>query len=247
MSTRRKHRGPHPEDHRLFGEDQWPKLREATADLAWLWSRGYAQKSSIALVGDRFQLTARQRIAVGRSCCTDLQRERRQRKQHLAPIAGEAVVIDGFNLITTLEAAFSGGVLLLGRDGCLRDMASMHGGYHLIGETLPAIGLLLHYLKKEEPDRVEILLDQPVSNSGRLAQTLRLTVHGLGLDPDRWQAKVVGDPDAILGESENLVVTADSVVLDHASRWNNLALDLVRWAETQGSFPERPWLVDMAS
>ena len=63
MPDRRKHRGPHPEDARLFAPEVWPLLREATADLCWLLSRGYADKSALRLVGDRYELVARQRAA----------------------------------------------------------------------------------------------------------------------------------------------------------------------------------------
>ncbi len=47
--------------------------------------------------------------------------------------------VDAFNLITTVEAALAGGVLIKGRDGCLRDMASMHGSYRKVAETIPAL------------------------------------------------------------------------------------------------------------
>ena len=44
--------------------------------------------------------------------------------------------------MTTIEAALSGGVILAARDGAYRDMASMHGTYRKVAETLPALELL---------------------------------------------------------------------------------------------------------
>jgi hypothetical protein len=38
---------------------------------------------------------------------------------------GELLYIDGFNLLTTLEVALSGGIVLLARDGALRDIAGV--------------------------------------------------------------------------------------------------------------------------
>ena len=32
-----------------------------------------------------------------------------------------------------------GGIVLLARDGCYRDMASMHGTYRKVAETVPAL------------------------------------------------------------------------------------------------------------
>ena len=71
MPDTRRHRGPHPEDAELFAPASWPALRAATTDLSWLLSRGYAEPSSLKLVGDCFQLTERQRTAVMRSACSD--------------------------------------------------------------------------------------------------------------------------------------------------------------------------------
>ncbi len=50
-----------------------------------------------------------------------------------------AVLLDGYNVLTTVEAALAGGVLLEGRDGCYRDMASMAGRFHWVEETAPAV------------------------------------------------------------------------------------------------------------
>ena len=77
MPDRRKHRGPHPEDDRLFGRPTWPVLRRAAGDLGWLLSRGYPANSALKLVGDRYGLVARQRMAVGRCVCSDEEVARR--------------------------------------------------------------------------------------------------------------------------------------------------------------------------
>ena len=50
--------------------------------------------------------------------------------------------IDGYNVLTTIEAALAGAVIIAGRDGCYRDMASMHGSYRKVEETSPAIELI---------------------------------------------------------------------------------------------------------
>ena len=38
-----------------------------------------------------------------------------------------------------------------------------------------------------------------------------------------WRTELVPDPDPILQDSSNIVVTADSVILDAAERWFDLA------------------------
>ena len=54
-------------------------------------------------------------------------------------VANRELWIDGYNALTTIESALSGSVILRARDGCYRDMASMHGTYRKVQETVPAI------------------------------------------------------------------------------------------------------------
>ena len=43
-------------------------------------------------------------------------------------------------MLTTIEAALAGGVILAARDGAYRDMASMHGSYRKVAETPARFG-----------------------------------------------------------------------------------------------------------
>ena len=67
------HRGPHAEDAKDFAPDAIPILRDAVDDLSWLLGRGYAEVAALKIVGDKMQLSKRQRAAVQRSACTDEQ------------------------------------------------------------------------------------------------------------------------------------------------------------------------------
>ena len=64
----RQHRGAHPADKQLFSDRYLPELRDSTADLSWLLSRGYSLKSSAKLVGDRHNLKERQRLLLRLGC-----------------------------------------------------------------------------------------------------------------------------------------------------------------------------------
>src|SRR5215213_11677973 len=81
-------------------------LRVATAELSWLLSRGYQSRSALKLVGDRHALRERQRLAVARAACAEASLERRRASRvGERAVAGEGLVVDGFNLVITLEAA----------------------------------------------------------------------------------------------------------------------------------------------
>lgn len=221
MPDLRKHRGPHPHDAELFGDAQLPTLRAAVRDYSWLLDRGYATASALKLVGDRYRLAERQRTAVMRCSATEAALDVRRRTQvDAAALRGERVAIDGFNLLTTVEAAMAGGVVLRGRDGCLRDMASLHGSWRKVSETRPAAERIGEVLEACGAASCVWLLDSPVSNSGRLAQLLRVLAASRGWP---WTVETVASPDFILKESREIVVTADSAILDRCERWFDLA------------------------
>jgi len=225
VPDRRKHRGPHPEDARLFAPEAWPVLRRATADLCWLLSRGYADKSALKLVGDRYDLVARQRTAVGRCSCSDARAARRQ-DHRVGPeeLAGRPLWLDGYNVLTTVESALAGGVVLAARDGTCRDMASMHGSYRKVTETLPALRLLGRLTAALKVRQCLWYLDRPVSNSGRLKQIMEDVAAAEGWP---WRVELVQDPDAVLAETSQIVATADSAILDRCAAWLNLARETI--------------------
>lgn len=217
---KRQHRGPHPSDRRLFDAGQVAALREATAELSWLMTRGYQMKSALKLVGDRHGLTERQRLAVARAACADRSlEERRARRLPVEEVRGQHLIIDGFNLIITIEAALSGGLIILCRDDCLRDLSSVHGSYRSVEETERAIQLTGESLASLAPQSVKWLLDKPISNSGRLAQKVREMARER-LWP--WTVEVVFNPDTQISSSAGAIaVTSDSSILDRAARWIN--------------------------
>lgn len=88
-------------------------------------------------------------------------------------MAAQPLVIDGLNVITTIEVALAGGVLLLGRDACMRDMASFHGSYRLVQETERAVAILVDVVESMRPSEAMVYIDRPVSTSGRLAEIVR--------------------------------------------------------------------------
>jgi hypothetical protein len=224
----REHRGPHPADAELFAPALLPRLREAVADFSMLLTKGYADKSALKLVGDRFSLTQRQRLAVMRGSCSDQQRQSRlARRGPVEDLAGQPIAIDGYNLLITIEAALSGGLIFKGRDSCFRDLASIHGTYRKVEETIPAVKLIGEFLTEIRIADTLWLLDSPVSNSGRL-KTLIGQLARENHWP--WEIRLTISPDAELSKTDTIVVSTDSVILDACQKWTNLAAEII----TQG-------------
>jgi hypothetical protein len=75
-------------------------------------------------------------------------------------------------------------------------------------------------LQKIEIGRALWLLDSPVSNSGRLKSLIgRLAEQNSW----PWQVELAISPDHVLIETDLIVVSSDSVVLDGCKRWAGLA------------------------
>jgi hypothetical protein len=160
-----------------------------------------------------------------RSACSDQQlRLRRQRRVEIVDLAEQAVAIDGYNLLITVEAAMSGAFLFQGRDGCLRDLAGIHGTYRKVDETVPALTLIGSFLEKLDLTQSLWLLDSPVSNSGRL----KTLIAQLARDNEwNWDVRLSLNPDAELKRTEMIVASTDSIILGECSRWANLAAEII--------------------
>lgn len=239
LPDKRSHHGKHPRDDVLFAPDQTEHLRQAVADLSWLLSHGYAEKSSLKLVGDRYALCQRQRTAVMRCACSDTERaHRRSRRLTLEALAHRPLLLDGYNIITTLETALAGGVILTARDGAFRDIAGIHGTYRKVEETVPALEILARALARTHADNCLWYLDRPVSNSGRL-KTLILQIARDGRLP--WDVELVANPDPILACAPHTVVTSDSIILNDCKSWYNLMDQII------ANHLENIFLVDLST
>ena len=194
-------------------------------DLCWLLDRGYASHSATEIVGNRHTLVSRQRMAVSRCACSASDVQRRQERE-VAPAAvrGRELWLDGYNVLTVLESALSGGVVLLGRDGCCRDIAGIHRRYRKVDETVPVLRMIGETAAAWGVTRCRWWLDKPVSNSGRLKALIQETASEVGWNMD---VELAYNPDKVLWESDQIIATSDGVVLDRCRRWVNLTRQII--------------------
>ena len=226
-------RGFVPEDEKNFSPAALETLRTAAGHIEYLIDNGYDLKQASVFVGNHFLLSERQRLAITRSLATKEQLKRRREKE-LADLAGGEAWIDGFNTIISLEVLLSNSVLFRGMDGTIRDLAALRGTYRIIPETSAAVRMMLDALREMHAGSVHILLDEPVSNSGRL-KALIAEIGEKG--PLSLDIRIMRDVDRALWEKEN-VISSDSIVLDHCKSWVNL---VARCAEKQNVQPLQVW------
>ena len=218
-------RGYVPEDERNFSPEAVHTMQTASRHVRYLINEGYDLKQASTFVGNHFLLSERQRLAIMRSLATDEQLAVRQSRQvQISELEGKEVWIDGFNTIITLEVILSEGILFEGMDGSIRDLAALRGTYRLIPETSEAVRLMLHMLQEAQISKATILIDEPVSNSGRLKALIADIGEefAFGLD-----IQILRDVDRSLYGREK-VITSDSVILDHCVSWVNLAAECMK-------------------
>ena len=218
-------RGFVPEDVKNFSPQALEIMRTASRHVCFLINEGYDLKQSTTFVGNHYLLSERQRLAIMRSVATRAQIEKRQKKQvSITELHGKEVWIDGFNTIITLEVLLSDSILFSCMDGTIRDLAALRGTYRLIPETETAIHMLFDILREAKVSRVNILLDQPVSNSGRLKTCLA----EIGEEyPFALDIQILREVDRELYSKEH-VITSDSIILDHCVSWVNLTPECLK-------------------
>ena len=232
-------RGYTPEDERNFSPDAVERMRIASRHIQYLINEGYDLKQVTVFVGNHFLLSERQRLAIMRSVAKDQDLAERKSKQlPLSELKGKEVWIDGFNTVITLEVLLSDSLLFTCMDGTIRDLAALRGTYRLIPETTEAVRLMFDILQEASVGKVNILLDEPVSNSGRLKSLIAETAeskYSSSLIAETAEQnksfdldiRILRDVDRTLYGKEG-VITSDSIILDHCTSWFNLTSECLR-------------------
>ena len=226
-------RGYMPEDDRRFSPEAISVLQNASRHILYLLNEGYDLKQATVFVGNHYMLSERQRLSIMRSAASGRQLSDRKKKL-ISPddLAGRDVWIDGFNTIITLEVLLCDSLLFYCMDGTIRDLAALRGTYRLIPETSEAVRLMLDVLRDAAVAKINILLDEPVSNSGRL-KSLIADIAENGGYPFDLDIQILRDVDRSLYGRER-VITSDSIILDHCTSWVKLTAECMNRKGKQG-------------
>ncbi len=201
-------------------------LWEAAKDLRYLLNRGYPRRTSLELVGNRYQLLFDHRHLLHRGVFSDADSKSRLKKiVFLKDLQSHNLAIDAYNVIITIEAALSGRPLVLGDDGFIRDISGLSGNFKRTEKTEEAIELLLKILKKADPSQALFLFDSPISRSGELTREVRVRMREKDL---RGDAKALPVPEKVLIGFPGIVATSDTAIIDQSDRVVDLAGAIVK-------------------
>ncbi len=216
-----RNRGKNTGDDTLFGpQKQREKLTSAVQDMYYLLSRGYAEKASVELVGNRYRLKTRQIQSVrGASASAAQIQNRKSKRLNVSDLQDKVVYLDGFNVLILLESLLSEAYIFEGLDGCFRDLSEVHGTYKRVNQTLAAIELVAKFYHHSAVQKLIWIFDKPVSNSGRIRQMML----DFSLENNmNWEIDLEFNPDKFLAENAEILVSSDAWILDHCKNWFNL-------------------------
>ncbi len=198
----------------------------AAQEIRFLIRRGYPRDSALNFTANHHQLSKAERELLFRGVFGREKARARKKKKVLARrLKGEVLLVDGYNVIITLESGMSGRPLVLGDDGFVRDISRVFRGFRATELTKRAWREINSFLKAHRPCRTEVMLDAPMSRSGLLASRITRWLNGAGLE---GEAVTVRSPERRMLASEGIKAGADSVVLDRADRVFDLAGHILR-------------------
>lgn len=221
LNMNNRNRGKNTGDDVLFGSDkQIDKLRLAVQDIYYLLSRGYAERASSELVGNRYKLKTRQIQAIRAASASETQIEIRKSKQiEISDLKDRTIYLDGFNILILLESLLSEAYIFQGVDGCYRDLSGVHGTYKRVNQTQRSIELVSQFFQEAKLQKLIWVFDKPVSNSGRIKQIILEFASETQLN---WEVELEFNPDKFLAENAEITASSDAWILDHCTKWFNL-------------------------
>ncbi|HEK4633160.1 TPA: DUF434 domain-containing protein [Clostridioides difficile] len=200
-------RGFDDSDKRWFSSKELTRLIKAKEEIEWLLNRDYKIDPVVTFVGDRYQFSIRQRDALKRAVCTDEKNIIRQSKR----LSLDKIKED------------SGGTLVIGSDGNIRDLAGLRGTYKIIDKTEEALNLIGKFFNKYNAQNLKFYLDAPVSNSGNLKYRILEHAKTWGIETE---VELVKNADVVL-EKLDRVVSSDAVIVDKCISYFNVARGII--------------------
>ena len=214
-------------------------LRIAAEDFLYLLDRSYPRKAGLQLVGNRYNLNALHREVLHRGVFARKEaRERRQRLVDIGRLVDFKLLVDGHNVLITVESGLAGRLLIAANDGLFRDVAGVSHRYRISTLTHEAIEAIFRILQEYPPKETLFFLDAPIRQSGELAAALRSAMNKCNLSGGAQALKV---PEIRLKGGEDVVASSDSAVLDEVQKGFDLAAAVIK------SLPRRINLIDFTS
>ena len=195
-----------------------PTLKEAKKDFQYLLGRGFPRTGALEYVGNHYLLDEIQRNYLNRTVFSrEKIKTRKSKLILLSDVKGKDVLLDGYNVLITVETMFQGADDLIVNcdDGVTRDVKAVFGKYKENETTASALNSIISLLKLFKPKSVLFFYDSPVSLSGELARTTKEILDSCEVPGDAQTSKNVDKTLINLSKEMGAVVaTSDGVIID---------------------------------
>ena len=206
------------------------KLTEPAHDIRYLLARGYSISAAIRFVSDHYRLAESERhILVRVVRPPKVATARREKRLACTDINGRDVLIDGYNVLITIESMLKDEKLWLGDDGFIRDTRGVFRSYNNTDATYKAVDEMLSFLSECKVTSINVLLDTQMSKSGQLARHIQNMLPKYSLNGSARTSRHV-DFDLKNAGAGVVVATADGVVIDAVGEVIDIAACLMERA-----------------
>ena len=208
------------------------KIESAKFDLRFLLNQGYKKKSAITFVANRYLLNKSQRNLLARSVFSlEVSESRKKKKVDLEQLRDQTVLIDGYNVLITIETICKRKYedLVVGDDDFLRDLNAVFGKYKYDPTTEKALKKIVDILSTYKTGYVYFLFDKQVSFSGKLAALTKELLNSNNLKGEAILSKKVDfEIKKSLKSVNGIVATGDGVIIDKADKVIDLPYYLMK-------------------
>ncbi|WP_406656719.1 DUF434 domain-containing protein [Methanolobus sp. ZRKC2] len=199
-------------------EDKMPDLDKeliaAAEEIRYLLGRGYPKNSAIRFVCDHHLLKEEQRFILSRNILAPaIASDRRNKRLICTDLKSRHVVIDGYNVLITLENYLKGEDMWTGDDGFIRDNRGVFSAHVNDETTCKALNLMIEMLVVHKVGSVIVFLDRQMSKSGELATFIRQKMEEVPIKGDVFTSGNV-DNEIKRVSGNSIVATADGVIID---------------------------------
>ncbi|RLF07749.1 MAG: hypothetical protein DRJ64_02430 [Thermoprotei archaeon] len=187
----------------------------AIEDFFYLINRGYKRNRSLDFVTARYKLGRLERFLLYRSIF-DYKTSRIRRKKMVdhREIRNKELLIDGFNVLSTIQSSLFRDVLVRGTDKIVRDLAAYSRKIKVSKYLLTSLLCLLSYISKVSPRRILIVFDSQVSRSSSILFFAKYFSEKMGIVCEgRLEQKT--DKYIIDHGKDYIIASSDSVIIDN--------------------------------
>lgn len=186
-------------------------FKEALQDYYYLLNRGFPQKGSLKLTGDKYRLSKTQRAVLYRGITSKKIAISRTKKLSKEAISG-ILHVDVFNVLYSIYAYLKGDFCFISNDSFLRDVSEQYGKQMPDKLITRSSELLAESLVSLSPGEIFLHIDNPLPDSGLVKNILEKQ-----FKESMQKIHVISSPSAdqtIASVDKGIIISSDSEIID---------------------------------